>query len=105
MRLTTQGYAGLKQTMRVLQANKYAGLRVVRRVRRVGAHICAYLSEVSSTYLSWYFCCFFLVIRGFNSAYPAYQSRRVMNTGFADTQGLFQPCATMREVKIEQFAH
>jgi hypothetical protein len=104
MRLTTQGYAGLKQTLRGLQARKYAGSRVVRRVRRVAAHIYAYLSKLALTYLTLSLCCFFLVIRGFNPAYPAYPSRRVINKGFADTQGLFQPCATLRKVKNEQAA-
>jgi hypothetical protein len=94
--MTTQGYAGFNQTLQALKANEYAGCAVLRRVRRVIAHVCANLHISSYTYLINLICVFLFHIRGFNPAYPAYLSTSHVNKGLEATQGLFQPCASLR---------
>ena len=102
MNITTQGYAGLSQTLRTFKASNGAGCAGLRRVRRVIAHVCVNLHMGSYTYLINSLCVFLFHIRGFNPAYPAYLSTSHVNKGLEATQGLLQPCATLRKVKIEQ---
>lgn len=96
--MTTQGYAGLAQTLQVLKTNEYAGCAVVRRVRRVAAHVCVNLHAYIyiCTYSINQIYIFLFHIRGFNPAYPAYISTSHVNKGIEAAQGLFKPCATLR---------
>jgi|GEM_PF-1913557 len=98
MNITTQGYAGLAQTLQALKPNEYAGFAVVRRVRRVCAHVGVNLHTdiYICTYLINQIYIFLFHIRGFNPAYPAYFSTSHVNKGLEATQGLFQPCASLR---------
>lgn len=93
---TTQGYAGLKQTLRTYNTSILAGSGVVRRVRRVAAHVCVYFFSIICICSIINIFIFLSHIRGFNPAYPAYPSQRVINKGFEATQGLFQPCVALR---------
>ena len=97
--MTTQGYAGLSQTLQATNTNEYAGFAVVRMVRRVDAHVCVNLHTYTyiCTYLINQIYIFLFHIRGFNHAYPAYISTSHVNKGIEATQGLFQPCASLRD--------
>ena len=97
--MTTQGYAGLAQTLQAQNTNEYAGFALVRRVRRVTAHVCvnSHTDIHICTYLINQIYIFLFHIRGFNPAYPAYISTSHVNKGIEATQGLFQPCASLRD--------